>query len=233
MTPTTKTPLPTLITISWKDGTPPLVIESPQVIGEGQARDVLGGSSCAWVIKIQESKWHVSSNGAEYRIATGVLKPFTPVMAGCVLCEYKSIRGTLTLSALVVARVSTTVDAYFKLMFPAPPTTDNVSILLGLVQSFFELVHEVCGKRRTKLTDLHTKNIGIRDDSGRVVLLDVETAAEETGALVAGDWGQKSRRASAGVKSFFESLTACSQQQTVQFGWKQVVAVVVDRTHTA
>ena len=87
-TPTTKISMPTLVTINLKDGQ--TIKFLPEMMGNGQSRDVLGGTlqgtttQSPWVVKIQDVRWHESSNGYEYRIGCGPLEPFTPKMLGCV-----------------------------------------------------------------------------------------------------------------------------------------------------
>ena len=83
-----KIAMPTLVTITLKDGETIKFI--PEMLGNGQARDVLGGTlqdtttQCSWIVKIQEwQRWHEVSNGREYRLGIGPLEPFTPKMLGC------------------------------------------------------------------------------------------------------------------------------------------------------
>ena len=85
--PTTKIPPPTQITILWKDGTRSRI--ATNLVGHGAARDVVGGAS-EWVLKIQDAKWHDTSNAHEYRMGTTIAKDFVPKMAGCVKCAYET-----------------------------------------------------------------------------------------------------------------------------------------------
>ena len=108
----------------------------------------------------------------------------------------------------------------------------GVRLLVGAVQSLFDIVHNVCGKRQVKLMDLQTSNIGI-DENNRLLLLDVETASVVPGNVTEGGWdlGQKAR-ASAGVKSFFASLIAAAQGPEADGPWQQCMSLVVSHIFT-
>ena len=88
LTPTTKMCMPSLITLTFKDGQSHSIL--PEMLGDGASRDVIGGTiqhtkmPSPWVIKFQDWSWHEQSNGHEYRLATSLLEPFTPRMIGCV-----------------------------------------------------------------------------------------------------------------------------------------------------
>ena len=71
-TPTTKIPMPSLVTLNLKDGRV-FIIDPPELMGDekSQARDVMGGNlegittQCPFVVKIQDIRWHDRSNGHE------------------------------------------------------------------------------------------------------------------------------------------------------------------------
>ena len=174
-TPRTKVPVPTLITIKWKDGQIS-ELTNPEMLGDGASRDVLGSQeNTTWVVKIQLWTWHDSSNGYEYQLATDLLEPFTPRMLGCVRCAYKTAKGDYILSVLVVVRIPKTLQLYICDLLREPADLSAVRLLLGMIQSLFNIVKKACGDRKAKLTDLKTDNIGV-DENNRVVLLDVESA---------------------------------------------------------
>ena len=158
VTPSTKMLMPTLITIVWKYGQSTDIL--PEMLGSGQSRDVISGTlrntgePAPWVVKFQDWSWHGSSNGHEYGVASGVLKPFTPEMAGCVQCEYRTPARVHVLSALVAARVSGTMHAYVDRVFAAPVDISGVRLIMGLIHSLFDIIHEACKVRNVKLTDL-------------------------------------------------------------------------------
>ena len=218
MTPRTKMLMPTLITIHWKIGSTSHIV--PEMLAGGLSRDVLGGVvqhtlvPSPLVIKIQDWFAHEQSNGYEYRLATGVLRPFTPEMMGCVRCDYRTSHKSHALSVLVVARVDKTMQALVVDLLKEPADRSSVRLYFGLIYSLLDIVQKVCGQGTTMLTALTTDNIGVEEDF-RVVLLDVESAMEN-----ADRQGAKSL-ARDGVKKFFSYLMTHGVDSRTHSSWKK------------
>jgi hypothetical protein len=232
--------MPSLVTINLKDGQ--TIRFLPEMMGNGQSRDVLGGTlqgtttQSPWVVKIQDVRWHESSNGYEYRIGCGPLEPFTPKMLGCVKCVCRAWKKrryqTVKLSVLVVARVAMTMEHFLNALMKEPADFTGVCLLIRMVHSLLDIIREVCGRRMIKLVDLMTDDIGVEADN-RVVLLDVERAFYLPSNSGDHRWDplQKSR-ASRGMKSFFCSLICRRQQPDTDVSWRTCIDHIVFYIHT-
>ena len=126
-------------------------------------------------------------------------------------------QGFYVLSAQVVSRVSTTLEAKFRDLFKEPVDEVSVCLVAGFIHAMLDIVHEVCGKRQIKLWYLHTDNIGIEKD-GRVVLLDVDTA------YLATDGGHFLCQFA--LKTFFASLHANAQWYGADGTWLPCISLL-------
>ena len=197
-------PLPQSICITDRGGNR-VRITTPSILGSGSSRDVLSGidpvtrEPSSLCVKIQEfARWHEHSNLQEFKLATSVLQPFMPEILGWARCTYDTRWKIYDLSVLVVHRVTATMDQYFNRLFSTQADHTALRIVFAWLDAVFHMIHDVCLIREVKLTDLHTRSIGIYQNS-TVVLLDTESATVEKA------WGSK-KRANNGVKTFFAAL---------------------------
>ena len=228
--PTTKIPIPARVTITWSGGNAEEIV--PAMIDHGAGRDVLGGTIVSaalqwpWVIKVQDWSWHETSNAHEFRLANGSLQPFTPKAVGSVRVEYNTGRNSYVLSVVVFARVHQTMQAFIENLWREPVDVSSLRLMIGVLQSLFDIVYEVCGKRQIKLTDLKASNLGVGENN-QVCLLDVESARDSETRVAAGsqDYMPKSKAAS-GIKTFFERLRKDALESSVDSTWKTSITIL-------
>ena len=230
ITPTTKIAMPETVTVKWSSGRTERIV--PHMLGKGASRDTLGGVLAdskiqwPWILKVQDWQWHEQSNGYECKLAKGSLEKFMPKLAGCAKVEYTTARKAHVLSVAVFARVPGTMQAFVDNLCREPVDASCLRLMLGVLQSLFDVVFEVCGKRRIKLTDLKLDNLGV-DESNRVCLLDVETAREpKQDFAVAPPIYMPKCQATAGVKTFFKCLSEHAQEAYVDSTWNASLAVL-------
>ena len=223
----TEIPMPALLTIHWKHGGSSNIL--PMMLGLGQTRNVLGGACVdtttmsPWVIKLSEWENGRSKNEREYDLATDILWPFMPYAVGCVRCEYGTRRGSHTLSALVVSRVSTTMDAHLAAVFHGPAVPLSVRLFMRVIYAVFSMVHELYGSRGVQLAYLYTSNIGIVEDY-RVVLLHAE-------AFHVHDQ-RNHARASRALGPFFDGVTTMGESSGAHRDWGRCTRVALQHIYT-
>ena len=169
----TKIEVPAVIEVRWVDGRVCRIV--PREIGNGRARDVLGGTlentQLEWefVLKVQDWGYHVQSNQHEYRLATGALRSVSPCMADWAKTVYQTAYKPTELSVLVVARVSKTMNLWLLDIFRGLANHGLVGLLLGIVEACIQLLVRI---GRDTLLQICTYNTGVTDDDS-VVLLDL------------------------------------------------------------
>ena len=199
------------IKITWPNGSQIEMI--PEFLCAGMGRDVLCGTDVVTkekagvVVKIQQWQWHEASNGHEYEIANTVLTDFTPQFYGVHRVLYEAY----DLSVSVGERVPYTMEDYILTILMSPVEIPAVYLIFAWLTCLLAFLHCICEEKKTKVSDFHFKNIGLREDL-QLVLIDVENctyAPTDT----------SKQRARKGVQDYFQALNDAFVSTTADASW--------------